>query len=257
MDLRIQYVPRFPFYGNEVLSWKVPRRAGVAEAFFSQRRCRVDADYSLSTEMQRLEPFILRLPDENEIFHRAAGIMDLNSYDADLTRVVKKPKYRRLGPWDKGLYLNGILELFGGLQPAARFFEHSFWRGAFERLSLGSPEKEAGLFERVRNALDKKKTLIGSQLAGGHAKPIEWLSRLIIRHARELQLTQEEVCFSELESVFQQQREAYIAANPGFRNVASPEEVEADRKAASGDLSGSPGANGYRCSAARDSHSLP
>jgi hypothetical protein len=93
MDLRVQYIPRFAFYGNEVLSWKLPRRVGVAEAFFNQRRCRVDADYSLSVEMRRLEPFILRLPEESEIFHRAAGIMDINSYDANLNVIVKKPKY--------------------------------------------------------------------------------------------------------------------------------------------------------------------
>jgi len=236
MDVRIQYIPRFPFYGNEVLSWKLPRRIGVAEAFFNQRRCRVDADYSFSVEMQRSEPFILRLPDENEIFHRAAGIMETNSYDASLNVVRRKPQFRRLGKWDKGLYLNGILELFGGLQSASRFFEHSYWRGIFERLSLGSPEKEAGILERVRNGLEKKRDLIASQLAGGHAKPIDWLSRLVIRHARELQLRQEELCFTELESSFYEQRERFIAATPGFRNATSPEEIEDDRRVASRSL---------------------
>lgn len=97
MDLRVQYIPRFGFYDNEVLSWKLPRRIGVAEAFFNQRRCRVDADYSLSVEMQHLEPFILRLPGESEIFDRAAGIMERNFYDANLNVVLKKPKFRRLG----------------------------------------------------------------------------------------------------------------------------------------------------------------
>jgi hypothetical protein len=236
MDLRIQYIPRFAFYGNEVLSWKLPRRVGVAEAFFNQRRCRVDADYSLSVEMRRLEPFILRLPDESEIFHRAAGIMEVNSYDANLNVIVKKPKYHRLSLWDKGLYLNGILELFGGLQSAGRFFEHSYWRGVFQRLSLGAPEKEAGLFERVRNSLEKKKRLMASQLEGDHAKPIDWLSHLVIRHARELQVRQEEITFSELESAFQEQRERFIVANPEFRTVTSHEEVEEDRKSATADL---------------------
>jgi hypothetical protein len=237
MDLRIQYIPRFAFHGNEVLSWKLPRRLGVAEGFF-HHRCRVDADYSFSVEMRQLEPFFLRLPDESEIFHRAAGIMDINSYDINLRHIVKEPKFRRLGLWDKGLYLNGILELFGGLQSASRFFEHSFWRSVFERLSLGTPEKEAGLFERVRNGLDKKKLLIASQLGGGHAKPIEWLSRLVIRHARELQLRQDEISFSELESAFQEQRERFIAANPEFRTATSPEEIEEDQKSATADLLG-------------------
>ncbi len=236
MDLRVEYIPRFAFYGNEVLSWKLPRRVGLAEAFFSQGRCRVNADHTFSVEMRHLEPFILRLPDENEIFYRAAGIMNINSYDANLGVIVKKPIFRRLGPWDKGLYLNGVLELFGGLQSAAQFFEHSYWRTIFERLSLGSPEKEAGLFERVRNGLEKKKLLIASQLAGGHAKPIDWLSRLVIRHARELQLRQDEIAFSELESAFHEQRERFIAANPGFRTATSPEEVEEERNSATADL---------------------
>ena len=42
MDLRVQYIPRFAFYANEVLSWKLPRRVGVADAFLNQRRCRHD-----------------------------------------------------------------------------------------------------------------------------------------------------------------------------------------------------------------------
>ncbi len=236
MDLRVQYIPRFAYYGNEVLSWKLPRRAGVADAFFNQRRCRVDADYSLSAEMRHLEPFILRLPDESEIFHRVAGIMDIKSYDENLKDILKKPKFRRLGLWDKGLYLNGILELFGGLEPASHFFEHSYWRDLFERLSLGAPEKEAGLLERVRNALEKKRLLIASQLGGGNAKPIEWLSRLVIRFARELQVRQEEISFSELESGFQEQRERFITANPKFRTATSQEEVGEDRKSATAEL---------------------
>jgi hypothetical protein len=210
----------------------------VAEAFFNQRRCRVDADFSLSAEMRQSEPFIIRLPDESEIFHRSAGIMDTNSYDANLRIIVNKSKFRRLGHWDKGLYLNGILELFGGLKSASYFFEHSFWRGVFERLSLGAPEKEAGLYERVRNALEKKKVLMAEQFADNSTKPIDWLSRLVIRHARELQVGQQEITFSELDSLFQEQRERFITANPGFRNATSPEEIEEDRKAATADLRG-------------------
>ena len=199
MDLRVEYIPRFAFYGNEVLSWKLPRRVGLVEAFFSQGHCRVDAGHTFSVEMRHFEPFILKIPDENEIFYRAAGIVSINSYDANLRVIVRKPKFRRLGQWDKGLYLNGILELFGGLQSTAQFLEHSYWRTVFERLSLGRPEKEAGLFERVRNRLEKKRLLIASQLGGGHAKAIDWLSRLVIRYARELQLRQHEISFSELE----------------------------------------------------------
>lgn len=132
--------------------------------------------------------------------------------------------------------MNGILDLFGGLQSASHFFEHSYWRGIFERLSLGSPEREEGLFERVRNGLEKKKVLIASQLADGNAKPIDWLSHLVLRHARELQLRQESISFAELESSFQKQRELWIAANPALRKATSPEEIEEDRKMASADL---------------------
>ncbi len=238
MDLRVQYFPQFNFYGNEVLSWKLPRRAGVAKAFFNQRRCRVDANYCLSTEMRHLEPFILRVPAEAEMFHRAAGVIEIDSYDSNLRIVRKKPRFRRLSPWDKGLYLNGVLEIFGGLQSASRFFGHSYWRGVFERLSVGAAAKEAGLFERVRNALEKKRPLIASQLAGGHAKPIEWLSNLVIRHARELHVRQDEISFAELESSFQEQREQFMRANPGFRKASSPEEIDEDRKAAKADLIG-------------------
>jgi hypothetical protein len=238
MDLRVQYFPQFDFYGNEVLSWKLPRRAGVAEAFFNQRRCRVDANYCLSVEMRHLEPFILRVPEEAEMFHRAAGVIEIDSYDSNLRIIRKKPRFCRLSPWDKGLYLNGILEVFGGLQSASRFLDHSFWRAIFERLSVGAAEKEASLFERVKNTLEKKRPLITSQLAGGHAKPIEWLSNLVIRHARELHVRQDEISFVELESSFQEQRERFMTTNPGFRKTSSTEEIDEDRKAARAHLIG-------------------
>lgn len=232
MDLRVQYFPQFDFYGNEVLSWKLPRRAGVAEAFFNQRRCRVDANYCLSVEMRHLEPFILRVPEEAEMFHRAAGVIEIDSYDSNLRIIRKKPRFCRLSPWDKGLYLNGILEVFGGLQSASRFLDHSFWRAIFERLSVGAAEKEPALFERVKNTIEKKRPLITSQLAGGHAKPIEWLSNLVIRHARELHARHDEISFAELESSFQEQRERFMTTNPGFRKASSPAEIDEDRKAA-------------------------
>jgi hypothetical protein len=236
MDLRIQYIPRVAFYSNEILSWKLPRRAGVAEGFFPHSRCRIDADYSISIEMPRLTPFLLKIPSESEMFHRVAGVMEMNPYDSNLTMTRKKPQFRRLGKWDKGLYLNGILELFGGLQSASRFFEHSYWRGVFERLSLGVPEKEADLFDRVRNRLEKKKSLIASQLAVGNSKPVDWLTHLVMRHARELQLRPEEISFAELESGFLAQRERFIAANPTFRQANSPEAIAEDQKRATADF---------------------
>ena len=223
---------------NEVLSWKLPRRGGVAEAFFNQRRCRVDANYCLSVEMRHLEPFILRVPEEAEMFHRAAGVIEIDWYDSTLRIVRKKPRFRRLSPWDKGLYLNGILEIFGGLQSASRFLGHSYWRGIFERLSVGAAEKEAGLFERVRNSLEKKRSLMAAQLAGGHAKPIDWLANLVIRHARELHARQDEMSFAELETAFQEQREHFMTVNPGFRKASSSEEIDEDRKAAKAHLIG-------------------
>jgi len=239
MDLRVQYFPRFDFYQNEVLSWKLPRRPGVANAFFNARRCRIDADYHLSVEMHKLESFILRLPEEGEIFHRAAGVMDsvIDSHRSNLI-VPKKPRYRRLSPGDKGLYLNGILEIFGGLQSANRLFGHSYWRGIFERLSVGTAQKEAGLFERVRNTLEKKRSLIASQLANDSAKPIDWLSNFVIRQARELHVRQEEISFAELESSFQEQREQQMTANAAYRKTPSLEEIDEDRKAAKANLIG-------------------
>lgn len=234
MDLRVEYVPQVSFYANEVLSWKLPRRPEVAEAFL--RGSRIDADYSISVEMRQLAPFKLSLPDEREIFHRVAGILETRSYDANLKVTRVKPKFRRMAPGDKALYLNGILELYGGLQTAGRFFEHSYWRGIFERLSKGAPEKETGLFDRVKNKLQKRRETIVSQLAGGSAGPIDWLSGLVIQLAREVRQREGDISFSQLDEIFQEQRERFIATNPNFRTAMSADEIERDRKEASAHL---------------------
>ncbi len=207
--------------------------------------------------MRHVGSFLLRIPDEADIFYRAAGVMETNSYDSNLAIIRKKPQFGRLGTWDKGLYLNGILELFGGLQSASRFFEHSYWRGIFERLSMGLPEKETGLFERVKNSLEKKRLLITSQLASGHSKPIDWLSHLVIRHARELQLRQEEISFSELEVAFPTARAVHYREsglqdwNNTCRNRSGPEGCHGRFAPCS------PVANRRRCSPAGGSRSLP
>jgi len=231
MDLRVQYVPQISFYSNEVLSWKLPRRPGVADAFLPNSR--VDADYSISVEKGQLGPFTLRIPSENEIFHRVAGVMETRSYDANLRVTRVKPKFSHMAPGDKALYLNGILELYGGLQTAGRFFEHSYWRGIFERLSKGAPEKEMGLFERVKNKLEKKKDTIVAQLTGGNSRPTDWLSGLIIQLAREVQQREEDISFSQLKVTFHEQRERYIATDPNFRTAKSADEIKRDREEAS------------------------
>lgn len=236
MDLRVQYVPQTSFYANEVLSWKLPRRPEVAEAFLPGSR--IDAEYSISVEMRQLSPFTLRIPDESEIFHRVAGIMETRSYDANLRVTRVKPKFRRMVPGDKALYLNGILELFGGLQTTGRFFEHSYWRGIFERLSKGTPEKERGLFDRVKNKLEKRKETIASQLARGDIRPIDWLSGQVIKLAREVQQRDEDISFTQLEDIFHEQRERFITANPKFRTITSSGEIEPDREEASARLRG-------------------
>jgi hypothetical protein len=231
MDLRVQYVPQVDFYDNEVLSWKLPRRPGVAEAFFSNSR--IDADHSISVEMRQLTPFQLSLPDERSTFYRVAGLIETVSYDTDLRVIRTKPKFSRMVLGDKALYLNGILELFGGLQMAGRFFGHRYWREIFERLSKGAPEKEDGLLERIRNTVDKKKETIISQLVGGHSRPIDWLSALILKLARDVQQREEDISFSHLNKLFHEQRELFMAANPNFRK---PEDIELDREQASAQL---------------------
>ncbi|MGB9446928.1 MAG: hypothetical protein WBR26_18145 [Candidatus Acidiferrum sp.] len=219
-----------------MLWWKLPRRKDVSEGFFPGRYSRIDADCSISAEMGNQGPFVLRLPSENEIFHRVTGVAEIKTYDANLRNIVRKGEFARLGKWDKGLYLNGILELFRGLESASHFFEHSYWRNIFDRLSLGSPEKEVGLFETVKNGLYKKKALIATQLAEGNDKPIDWLSHFVIRHARDLQIRNEEISFSELNSLFQEQREQFISVNPEFRLTTSAQEIEEDRKSATRNL---------------------
>jgi len=114
MDLRVEYLPQFAFYANEVLFWKLPRRLGVAEAFFPHASCRIDIDYSISVEMRVSSSFMLRIPDEGELLHRVAGVMQTRTYDTNLNFRQVEQKFRRMSAWDKGLYLNGILNLLKG-----------------------------------------------------------------------------------------------------------------------------------------------
>jgi len=230
MDLQIQHIPRFQFYTDEVLSWMLPRRFGVADAFVQGHSSRINRAHSVSVAMAHSGPFNLRRPQESEMLLRALGAVRTREYSEDFKVKEMPPRFGRIDSSDKALYVNGIIELFGGLQQAGQVLRHSFWRDIFERLSKRGPTVEAKLVQRVRNKLDKRREAIASQLSSGASQPIEWLSNLVIQLSREGRSDEADITFAEIKEDFHAQREQYIAANPDFRPKVSNEDITRDHE---------------------------
>ena len=236
MDMRIQYIPRFPFYGNEVLSWMLPKHFGVANAFAPGHASRIDRTHCITVEMRNQGPFRLRRPSEGEVLQLVLEGAAERKYSEDLRVKETKRPFDRVTASDKALYVRGMTELFEGLQNAGHFFEHSFWRGIFEHLSKRGVETERKLIERVKNRVGKHRDTIATQLAGGSGEPVEWLSRFVIQLAREHGSDEPDIAFAQLRDQFHVQREQYILKDPNFRSGASEEQVHRDQEEATQDL---------------------
>lgn len=136
---------------------------------------------------------------------------------------------------DKGDYINGVFGLFGGLQGAGSFFQNSFWRSIVEDLSKRNASTEEGVLLRVRNKLKKQKAIL-SNIVAGQDDALEWMSRYVLKLARDQHMLDSDISFNVLKDSFHDQREEFIKKNPGFRKDSSKEGIEADRKQATNDL---------------------
>ena len=141
---------------NRTAWWKLPRKNQISGLFISHSRCRVGNDYRISAEVSRQQQGVLvNIPELTTLFR--ALLLPTGSPDWVRKLAPSMDKNPGLGyytrPSDKGMYARGVLGLFESLEEAAYVFEHDFWRGVVESLSLPTASDKAR--QRVRRDFER------------------------------------------------------------------------------------------------------
>jgi hypothetical protein len=86
---------------------------------------------------------------------------------------------------EKGRYLSGLLDLFGGLHPATGTLEERYWRRMFDLLSGRSTHTDAERLKEVGYALRKRLSANRAKFYEDD-KAMDWLSNYVLRVASRL-----------------------------------------------------------------------
>lgn len=207
-DLYIEFRPeRYPMISGRPLWWQIPRLNSLASRMFRfpsrilQNRCP-------SVLMTRGEPRLdIQLPDDISIFAMLATLPNSSYYTFDARskkELSGRNPYYLVRRSDKGRYLSGLLDLFGGLYPAANCLEEGYWRRMFDLMSGRTPQADAKQLEAVRNALRKRLKANRTEFFEND-KAMSWLANYVLKVARSLPASSRELDFHVFEEQAKQE----------------------------------------------------
>ena len=169
----------FSHYIGSKFWWRVPRRNSLALRIFNAPS-RVGAFGLPSIAFKRGENLLkIRLLEEREMFYQMIDRTNQYCFSSDLRSKVATTNTVGLDLSDKGKYLYGFLELFGGLKAASRVFESRYWRQMIQELSNHDPRSIENRVENVTRLIRKKM----SQTSDGYLQSDEgigWIAHEIL-----------------------------------------------------------------------------
>lgn len=186
-DVYMEFRPeRHPTITGRDLWWQLPRRNILPQRMFG-RAARVQRDRYPSVLMKRGEPYLdIQLPDDLSIFCMLVAAWEGSYYySADARASVSRPSFGGVRRSEKGRYLSGLIELFGGLHPAASVLEQRYWRRMFDILSGRKPGSDA---EIVKGVMNKLKKLLNANPGTfyGRDESLSWLARVVFQLAQHI-----------------------------------------------------------------------
>ncbi len=217
-DLYIEFRPeRYPTIAGRTLWWQLPRLNNFASYMF-RRPGRILRSRYPSALMKRGEPRLdVTLLDDISVFALLAAQPNQPHYTLDARHgrtIPGRSPYYEARRSEKGRYLSGLLELFGGLHPATSVLEERYWRRMFDLLSGRAAHTDAQVLEEIGNALRKR-------LAANRAKfyqddrAMVWLTNYVLRIARRLPASSRELDFGTFEKHAKQEIVDFNAALAG------------------------------------------
>lgn len=222
LDVEIEFQARFRFFSNEKLWWVLPKRQYLPLLFMHGHVGRIARTGNLSFRMGGLGSVELTLPSPDSALDAALRDYRMGIYAAGDIRHAREGTYDDVRRSDKGRYINGILELFGGLQATSRFFENSFWRGVVEHICHRDTGQEDALLTAISNKLRKRRAPLIQQL---QANDFSQLSTYLLALARAERSKEHDITWEWLQDRYIHQRRSYIRSNPQYLEGVSPDDL--------------------------------
>jgi hypothetical protein len=216
-DLHIEFRPeRYPTITGRPLWWQLPRLNRLASQMF-RRPSRILRTRYPSVLMKRGEPRLdVALLDDTHIFAIIAATSNRPYYTSDARHQKTLPgriPYELAERSEKGRYLSGLLDLFGGLHPATSVLEERYWRRMFDLLSGRTDHSDAERFERVGNTLRKRLRANRSQFYEND-EAMTWLTNYVLKVARSLPASSRDLEFHVFEKHAMQEMKDFNAGCP-------------------------------------------
>jgi hypothetical protein len=161
VDFSIDFKPQNFGHTNVQPKWIVPKRAGMARAFFSpSRRARATDGGSVCTEIQAEERSLgLRIPGDHELF---SYVLDQIPVGDTKQKEWTPGRFGQLSVSNQGRYFSGLLDLFGGLRATFHHFFDPFWRKTFSDLAGRKVEESDSAVSEAQEILFKLNSETGA-----------------------------------------------------------------------------------------------
>ncbi len=212
--------------------WQLPTHNGLAQRMF-RRTSRVQRSGYPSALMKRGEPRLdIDLLDEAAIF--ATLLIEQKPSGSNLDdreQLAARRRFHDLRTSDKGRYLNGLLDLFGGLFAASNVLEVRYWRRMFTILSGIDANSDARRLETIQGRLRKRARM--PLTAGDYERFILATGEYVLQVAKEVGREGREIPYSAFRGEAEKELSEYNSRRVGEDSRPFDEE---DLRRAMGEL---------------------
>ena len=156
VEVGVNFRPENYFYTNIRPNWRLPKRLGVPQLFVPQGgpRARVDWSGAPCFEVPSgSETLRLQIPEDRSVVWASCLGTHHTNRAQQREPMCQDRQFVDFYTSDKGRYLRGMVQLFGSIYHAGRYFDDPYWRSLFYTLaSRAAPEE----FEKKRTGLVKE-----------------------------------------------------------------------------------------------------
>ena len=210
LDLDIERRNNLAWADNISHRWRLPRRLRMHGAFFEPYRGSMGRLWYSGRSRSSREGFltvfggfgervppVISIPDDETAFRHALerGQDWPPASRRDRQKPISGP-YEKTRPSDKGRYLLGALELFGGMQEAGSVLLHPYWKTVLARLGGAVGAERHGEIERTLKKRFRSGTVSGED---------DWgrLVKLVSQEAQRVRMPLRTLNFDDLSREFE------------------------------------------------------
>jgi hypothetical protein len=184
-DYKIEYHPEKFKYTNQRFWWILNKRQRLPRLFFRNNLGRINRFGLISIKVDSKNKYLeLSIPREIDVFYLI--VQNEIKYHIKQKEIVFKSCFDYLQTSDKGRFLKTTVDLFGNEYYANFIYENNFWRKFFEDKCKVNIQNDDKRIEEIKNKIKKHIKDFVDQYSGSEDTKLEWLSRYILKTAKEL-----------------------------------------------------------------------